>query len=339
MEIFGKSFPMLSKHIQHLLAFLLALPISGFALSPTLFPTFQTEALNLKVVVPVPGKPEEVQLQPLLIKPNSPAPWSTLVLPSNCSGAEDRLWHFWVPELVKNNIAVVLLDSFKPRGFDSLCPNQFRMTIGARLQDVHQLLDFLRSDNRFRTDKIALGGHSTGAMTAFHSSFTEAQQHLDRQASAGYNAFVGAAASCEMSFKTPQLQGPLLLISGEKDDWTPAAPCEAETKRLKQAAQDASFVSIPGAYDTFSTRGVVKSPRVMKMPADIPQMYLRKLSYEAQKSTAELASGEELAIDQIVKKYAGFLGSKLFGAHVGGEFDKAPAVATMTVEFLKKHGW
>lgn len=330
---------MLEKLIKCTFALFLALPGSGFALSPTLFPDFHTESLNVKVVVPVPGKPEEVQLQPLLIKPNSPAPWTTIVLPSNCSGAEDRLWHFWVPELIKNNIAVVLLDSFKPRGFDSLCPNQFRITIGARLQDVHQVLDFLRSDARFRTDKIALGGHSSGAMTAFHSSFAESLGHLDRKTSTGYNAFIGAAASCEMSFKMPQLQGPLLLISGEKDDWTTAAPCEAEVKRLKQASQDATFISIPGAYHTFSTRGVVKSPRVMKMPADIPQMYLKKMSYEAQKSTAELATGEELAIDQIVKKYAGFLGSKLFGAHVGGEFDKAPDVATMTVEFLKKNGW
>lgn len=320
-------------------ALLLALPLTTFALSPTLFPNFHTESLNLKVVIPVPGKPEEVQLQPLLIKPSNPAPWSTIVLPSNCGGAEDRLWHFWVPELIKNNIAVVLLDSFKPRGFDSLCPNQFRMTIGARLQDVHQVLDFLRADSRFRADKIAIGGHSTGAMTAFHSSFAEAQKHLDRKPNAGFNAFVGAGASCEMSFKTPLLQGPLLLISGEKDDWTPAAPCEAEAKRLKQASQDATFVSIPGAYHTFSTRGVVKSPRVMKMPADIPQMYLKNLSYEAQKSTAELVTGEELAIDQIVKKYAGFLGSKLFGAHVGGDYDKAPDVATMTAEFLKKNGW
>lgn len=330
---------MIAKVCQLLSALFLLFPVTGFALSPTLFPNFQTESLNVKVVVPVPGKPEEVQLQPLLIKPNSPAPWSTIVLPSNCGGAEDRLWHFWVPELIKNNIAVVLLDSFKPRGFDSLCPNQFRMTIGARLQDVHQVLDFLRADNRFKTEKVALGGHSTGAMTAFHSSFAEAQRHLERKSSSGYNAFIGAAASCEMSFKTPQLQGPLLLISGEKDDWTPAAPCEAESKRLKQASQDATFVSIPGAYHTFSTRGVVKSPRVMKMPSDIPQMYLKNMSYEAQKSTAELATGEELAIDQIVKKYAGFLGSKLFGAHVGGDYDKAPDVAIMTVDFLKKHGW
>jgi dienelactone hydrolase len=325
--------------LKYLLTVFLLIPMSGWAQSPALFPNFQTESLTIKVIVPVPSAPEEVQLRPLLIKPSSPAPWSTIVLPSNCSGAEDRLWHFWVPELIKNNIAVVLVDSFKPRGFDSICTNQFRMTIGAKLQDVHQVLDYLRADNRFKKEKIAIGGHSTGAMTAFQSSFTEVQKHLERKPEAGYNAFIGAAASCELSFRMPTLQGPLLLISGEKDDWTPAAPCEAESKRLKQAAQDATFIAIPDTYHTFSTRGVFKSPRVMKMPADIPHMYLKKLSYEVQKSTAEFATGEELAIDQMVKKYAGFLGSKIFGAHVGGEYDKAPEVAIMTVEFLKKNGW
>lgn len=330
----------MKKQLRHLLcALVVALPLAGFAQSPTLFPSFDTETMTVKVVVPIPGAPEEVQLKPLLIKPNSTGPWNTIVLPSNCSGSEDRLWHFWVPELIKNNIAVVLLDSFKPRGFDSLCPNQFKMTIGARLQDVHQVLDYLRADGRFRPDKIALGGHSTGAMTAFLSSFAEAQTHLSRKSDGGYNAFIGAAASCEMSFKSPRLMGPLLLISGSKDDWTLPTPCSDETSRLKAAAQEASFVLIPGAYHTFSTTGVFKSPRVMKMPEDIPHMYLKTMSYEAKKSTAELSTGEELAIDQIIKKYAGFLGSKLFGAHLGGEFDKAPEVATLTVEFLKKNGW
>ncbi|WP_350295114.1 hypothetical protein [Limnohabitans sp. Rim8] len=320
--------------------FLVFSPLLVFAQSPSLFPNFQSETLNINVFIPLPGKTEEVKLQPLLIKPSSPAPWSTIVLPSNCAGSDDKMWHFWVPELIKNNIAVVLLDSFKPRGFDSVCINALsRITIGSRLQDVHQVLDFLRADGRFQTGKIALGGHSAGAATAFQSSFAEVQKHLDRQPNNGYDAFVGAAATCEFSFKTPKLQGPLLLISGEKDDWTLAAPCEAEINRLKNASQDAAFISISGAYHTFSTTGVVWQPKLMKVPVNIPQMYLKKLSYETQKTIAELANGEELNINEVVKKYGGFLGSKLFGAHTGGEYDKAPQVVISTVDFLKKYGW
>jgi len=309
------------------------------ALSPSVFPDYDTESLSVRVVIPVPGKAEVIELKPLLIKPKQAAPWNTIVLPSNCSGAEDRLWHFWVPELIKNNIAVVLLDSFKPRGFDSLCPNQFRLTLGARLQDVHQVLDFLRADARFNPQKIAVGGHSTGAMTSFHSSFKEAQSHMKRGDNRSFNAFVAAAASCEFSFKDPTLSGPLLVISGEKDDWTLPGPCNLEVKRMQAASLDAKFIQIDGAYHTFSTTGVVKSPRVMKMPANIPQMYLKDLSYVAQKTTVELSTGEILPIDQIVKKYAGFLGSNIFGAHVGGGYDKAPDVAKHTAEFLKKYGW
>lgn len=320
--------------------FLVFSPLLVFAQSPSLFPNFQSETLNINVFIPLPGKTEEVKLQPLLIKPTTPAPWSTIVLPSNCAGSDDKMWHFWVPELIKNNIAVVLLDSFKPRGFDSVCTNQLaRVTLGARLQDVHQVLDYLRSDNRFIAEKIAIGGHSTGAITAFQSSFAELQKHLDRQQSAGYNAFIAAAATCEFSFKTPLLQGPLILISGEKDDWTLGSRCEAEANRLINASQNASFIFITGAYHTFSTSGIVWQPKLMKMPVDIPQMYLKKLSYETQKTTAELSNGDELNINEIVKKYAGFLGSKLFGAHTHGNYDKAPEVVDLTVNFLKKNGW
>ena len=327
---------MLTKLISGLV---LIIPLSSQAISPSLFPGFQTESLRVKVVIPVQDKPEEITLQPLLIKPTTPAPWNTIVLPSNCSGVEDKMWRFWVPELIKNNIAVVLVDSFKPRGLNSICSNQFLIGFKVRLQDVHQVLDHLRADGRFTKNKIALGGHSTGGGTAFLSSFSELQKLLDRKNDDGFNAFVGAAATCGISFKTPLVQGPLLLITGSKDDWTPPGPCEAESKRLKDAAQDATFTVIPDAYHTFSTGGAVFNPRVMKLPDGIPQMYFKQFSSEKGKTTLEFQDGEEFQPNQIIKKYGGFMGSKMFGAHGEGNWDKATDVATYTVDFLKKHGW
>lgn len=321
------------------LTVLASLSVHAWAIDPKLFADQQTESLTVKVVIPVPNKPETLSLRPLLVKPSSPPPWSSIVLPSNCSGLDDRMWHFWVKELVSKNIAVVLLDSFNPRGFSSLCQNQFLLTIGARLQDVHQVLDSLRQDARFIPNKIALGGHSTGASTAYQSAYTEILSLLNRPSESGYNAFVAAAPACSLISKSKKLSGPILYIGGEKDDWTPVAPCVKELELTKSQGQSVQIKIVPNAYHTFSTHSVTFSSRVMKAPDDAPQGYIRTLSYLPKETLVELPGGEVLKLDDLIRKYAGFLGSKLFGATVGGQWDQAPVVANWTADFLKENGW
>ena len=323
------------------LVFLILLVFSGVAkaISPGLFPSFSSESLAVEVTIPVPNKPEKLLLKPLLIAPKTPPPWSAIVLPSNCSGLDDRMWHFWAEALHRENIAVIFLDSFNPRGFSSICSNQFLLTTGARLQDAHQVLDFLRKDPRFIPQKIALGGHSAGAGTAFMSAYAEALAMLGRSSDSGYNAFVMAAPNCSLFFRSRRLLGPVLFVGGEKDDWTPVAPCVSELEKTRAEGQSVQIHVIPSAYHTFSTRGVVYSGRVMKWPVDAPSVYLKELSYLPRKSRYALASGEEVSFDEMLKKYAGFLGNKMFGAHVGGDWDKGPEVAQMTARFLKDLGW
>lgn len=323
------------------LAFVFLLFFSGLAraISPGLFPGFASESLSVEVTIPIADKPETVRLKPLLIAPKSAPPWSAIVLPSNCSGLDDRMWHFWAQALHRENIAVVFLDSFNPRGFGSICANQFLLTTGARLQDVHQVLDFLRKDPRFIPQKIALGGHSVGAGTAFSSAYAEVLTLLGRRPDSGYNAFVLAAPNCSLRFRSQRLLGPVLLIGGEKDDWTPVAPCVGALEKAKVEGQSVQIHIVPKAYHTFSTSGVVYSGKVMKWPVDAPAVYLKELSYLARKSRYELESGEEVSFEQMLKKHAGFMGNKMFGAHVAGDWDKAPDVADLTARFLKDLGW
>src|SRR5215468_8148733 len=41
---------------------------------------------------------------------------------------------------------------------------------------------------------------------------------------------------------------PLLILSGELDDWTPAAPCQLLAERARAQGQPVSIVVYPGAY-------------------------------------------------------------------------------------------
>lgn len=309
------------------------------AIDPSLFPGYKSEPLNVNIVIPESNEIEPVKLTPLLFTPTKPAPWSSIVLPSNCSGLDDQMWRMWIPILLKEGIAVVLVDSFNPRGHSNICRKQSSVPYGIRLQDVHQVLDTLRQDGRFVKDKIALGGHSSGAGTAFQSSFAELQSHLKRQNEQSFNAFVAAGASCELSFKDPKLSGPLLVIMGEKDDYTHPPPCKKEVDRIKSDGGDAEFVLVPNANHDFSSSGAVYFAGAMRMPKDAPHAYIKKLSYVPNRTIAELEDGTQLSFAELIRKHAGFLGINIFGAHVGGNRDKAPEVGTLTVKFLKTNGW
>jgi dienelactone hydrolase len=52
------------------------------------------------------------------------------------------------PALIKKGYAVVLLDSFSPRGFSTVCANKFQMWQEARVTDVIAVLKKLQIDAR-----------------------------------------------------------------------------------------------------------------------------------------------------------------------------------------------
>lgn len=312
--------------------------ISAFAIDRSLFSEFESE--NLSVKIPSSGLNQNaIELAPLLIKPPKASPWNVIVLPSNCSGLDDKMWRYWTKEFIKNDIAVVLVDSFNPRGFSEVCTNQFKLSFKNRLQDVHSVLDVIRTDSRFNKDKIAIGGHSVGAITTLQSSFSEVQNLLARDKNATFNAYIAAAPSCELTLRTPELSAPLLIIAGELDDWTKPEPCKQEINRLVTANQNASILIVPSAFHTFSTTGTIFNPRLMKAPEGMPHLYFKKLGDKAGETTVETVDGETTTIEATYRKHAGFMGSKVFGATSGGNYDKAQDVANYSVEFLKKLGW
>ena len=50
---------------------------------------------------------------------------------------------------------------------------------------------------------------------------------------------------------------PLLILSGEKDDWTPAAPCQALADRAREAGYPVSLKVYPGAHHSFDSNAPV----------------------------------------------------------------------------------
>jgi len=279
---------------------------------------------------------KDISLNVQLIAPSGPQPWHTVVLPSNCTGKDDHFWKIMTPALINRGYAVVLLDSFSPRGFSTVCSNKFQMWQEARVVDAIAVLKKLRSDSRIDGSKIALGGHSNGALTAFMTSFVDSSQVVKTD-SLGFAAYFAVGASCELTFKRPKLWAPLLLISGEKDDYTFPEPCRAEASRLQDAGSNVTIKIIPGANHEMSTTGWFYSSQVQRMPEGLPRMYM--LGRDASGTLhLELEDGRKVTAPEMIKAYGGFLLSKTRGGTVGGPWDKFPEVSASIFEHLENAG-
>ena len=311
---------------------------TAHATSESLIKGVEVERLITVVKIPGEGDASDVTLESLLVKPSTPSPWPVVILPSNCSGAEDKLWHYWAPALSQAGIAVVLEDSFGARKITNACKNAFALPYKQRLLDVHVLLRQVRADPRFIPNKVALGGHSAGAITAFMSSFSEALRKMASENLEPFNLYFGAATGCELTFRDPTLNAPLLLIHGSRDEYTRLQPCVEAIDRLKLAGQPADILIIEGVEHSFSTNATFVRG-LMKWPKEGPPLFMDEFSYVAKKSTALLHDGTPIGFEEYMRKHAGFLGKNLFGAYLGTTHDKAPEVVDGTLKFLKSNGF
>lgn len=308
------------------------------AVSESLIKGVQVERFTTVVKIPGDSAASDVTLESLLVIPTTPSPWPVVVLPSNCSGDDDKMWHFWAPALAQAGIAVILEDSFGARRITNACKNAFSLPYKQRLLDVHMVLKQVRADSRFIQDKVALGGHSAGAITAFLSAFAEALAKMEAEKVEPFKLYFGAATGCELSFKDPTLNAPLLLIHGARDEYTRLPPCVDAIDRLKKAGQPAEIRIIDDAEHSFSSTATFVRG-LMKWPKDGPPVYMDEFSYVAKKSTALTHDGTQIGFEEYMRKYAGFLGKNLFGAYLGTTHDKAPEVVAATLEFLKANGF
>lgn len=279
---------------------------------------------------------KKVTLPGLLLKPDHPPPWNLVLLASNCAGLDDRFWTKIGPDLLKRNFAVIFLDAYTPRGFRSACENQFNYKFVQRIADPKAVISQLRTDNRFR--KIALGGHSVGAIVSFLAAFKQSSTYVSSDKTADYDAFFAVAPSCEISFRESALGNPLLVIVGEKDDWTLPGPCIEQADRLRKSNQPVDILVVPNANHEMSTYGSRFNSKLMKFPKG-PSLYADRFDKKEKLAIFVLENGEEITVQRYMSRFGGFLGSGMYGAHLGGDWDAYPAVQDRIIKFLTEHGF
>lgn len=123
----------------------------------------------------------------------------------------------------------VFPDSLRPRGAQELCTQTFkerRIDPGVRRADALGAIAWAARQPWGDPKRIALLGWSHGGSTLL--SATDANRAQVRQQPVQPRVAIGFYPGCSTYLRSGyRAVAPLVLMLGEKDDWTPSAPCVA----------------------------------------------------------------------------------------------------------------
>ena len=200
--------------------------------------------------VAIPG-PNGVSLRAALVRPAGAARAPAVIGLHGCDGPNPPRDGVWASELAGRGHIVLLVDSFGSRGSGPVCreANRAITASGARRADAVAAARWLSAQPGVPEGGVVLMGWSNGASTVLAA----ARRRGDEPAEL-FRGFVAFYPGCQAALASPNYSpsAPMLLLIGESDDWTPAAPCRDLAARFPGQIQ---FVSYPGAWHGFDVLG------------------------------------------------------------------------------------
>lgn len=200
-----------------------------------------------------------------LYKPAGSGPFAAVVGIHGCDGVANEkgeirpLYGTWGDILSQKGYAVLLIDSFQPRGHVSLCallPVFSRPILPNREtpMDAFGAMNYLRSRSDVRPDSIAILGQSYGGMAMM---FTIANGALPKDVppEKDFRAAIAFYPNCPPVLDKDPHWRPrqrMLLLMGESDNFTPPGPCKEMVVRAKDEGAPAIDVHFyPDTYHAF----------------------------------------------------------------------------------------
>lgn len=193
------------------------------------------------VAIPAPG----VTLQAPYVRPAQVTLPSVVAL-HGCGGPFPSRDGQWRDLFVAEGRAVLLPDSFGSRGLGSQCGQRSRGVSpgGVRRTDTVAAVEWLAAQPDTPKGGVVVVGWSNGGSTVLAAA---AEGVMPPGLVRGFVAFYpGCRVYAEKPGWAPS--APMLIVMGEDDDWTPAAPCRTLAERFPDRIR---LVLYPGAYHDF----------------------------------------------------------------------------------------
>jgi dienelactone hydrolase len=215
------------------------------------------------------GAREEIPVT--ISKPEGPGPFPAVVIMHDCSGLGPRSSGApgrWARELGTRGYVTLIPDSFTTRGYpDGVCtdasPSRGEVALSRRVADAYAALAHAGALPYVDGRRVGLMGGSHGGSTTL-ASMAAPQNARDlraREKGAGFAAAVALYPSCGITLGTWRADGtgtyrsvaPLLILIGEKDDWTPAALCVKLAASTQATEHPVAITVYPGALHSFDS--------------------------------------------------------------------------------------
>lgn len=176
------------------------------------------------IAIPV-NDPSVKEIAGALFKPQGTGPFPAVVYMSGCNGLnfppeiqqEKRV----IDSMLSKGIATLIVDPFTARGEkDGACDklNVSGFTRGGN--DAVAAVKVLKAMPDIDPKKIFLQGYSYGSIASLYATDTNTPGEHDTE-------IAGLIAYYPYCYDNVSPSVPTLVLIGEKDDWTPAAACQA----------------------------------------------------------------------------------------------------------------
>lgn len=210
------------------------IPVAGIASSPAALPAY-------------------------LFQPPGADRHPAVVMLHGCGGAYGKngklnpRHQMWGQYLAAQGYVALLPDSFSPRGYRQICStklSQRTLKEADRVGDAYAALAYLRQLAGVDPEHVALLGWSHGAGVALDA----VTRRPDSAAGTAFRAVVAFYPGCTSRNKKADNfhpYAPLLLLMGESDDWTPAAPCKALAARVAARGEPMQIITYADTFHDF----------------------------------------------------------------------------------------
>ncbi|HEX2540046.1 MAG TPA: dienelactone hydrolase family protein [Caldimonas sp.] len=191
----------------------------------------------------------------------------TVALFHGCGGAYDRQGALgqrlrdYAALFNGRGMHALVVDSLTPRHEKELCTQRTgsrRVTVGHRRQDALGAVAYLAERQDVDAARIGLVGWSHGGSTVLAATN---RRHRDVDSARVQPSFaIAFYPGCETELKRGyEPVAPLLLLAGELDDWTPAAPCAALARASAEPKPEIEIYA--GAWHGFDSAAPVRLRR------------------------------------------------------------------------------
>ncbi|NOQ32229.1 MAG: prolyl oligopeptidase family serine peptidase [Helicobacteraceae bacterium] len=189
-------------------------------------------------------------------KPEGDGPFPAVVLMHGCSGlvnSTKQALNAHSDNLVSNGFVTLILNSFTKRGkSDSVCGDTEALeeAHNYRQYDAFHALKYLQTQPYVDKNNIFLMGQSNGGGVALSIAKFGADKDLfpDKPKFQGIVAFYPPCGYISNIFQS-EIISPLLILTGEKDDWTPPAECLSAKKYV--TGSNYEVIVYKNAYHSF----------------------------------------------------------------------------------------